>query len=123
MGRNRAILNWLLYESSSLIICLQVSLAPCCSSLPDFAYETGIPCSTLLIEEIFLFRDFFMNRSSGLETKNLCTCTRRGSVMQAMFPSCLHEQTTVEMVIYNFFKVEFHTFQLVLHQAPLGDLE
>lgn len=59
MGRNMAILNWLLYESSSLIICLQVSLAPCCSSLPDFAYETGIPCSTLLIEEIFLFRDFF----------------------------------------------------------------
>lgn len=49
MGRNRAILDWLLYESSSNIICLQVTPAPCCSSLPDSAYETGMPCSTLLI--------------------------------------------------------------------------
>lgn len=63
------------------------------------------------LEPLFVSWFCFMDRSSGLEMKKLCVCTRRGSVMQAMFPSSLHEPTTVEMVIYNFsFNVNFHIF-------------
>jgi hypothetical protein len=111
-GRNQGILDWLLHESSSVVICLQVGIhTPFCSSFLDFFLRfkgRGFFCCSNYGPFFILFTNFcvgFVDRNSGLEMMNLCICTRRGSAMQAIVSSSLHEPTTVEMVFLGYLKL------------------
>lgn len=100
--RNQKILDWLLYESST-IICLQVIfvylffsfLLNFCLDWTKWTFEV----SKCILELFLLTGSFlFKIRSSGLEMKNLWICIWRDLVMLAIVPSSLPELTTVEMV-------------------------
>ena len=54
-GRNQGILDWLLHESSSVVICLQVGIhTPFCSSFLDFSCDSrAVNFSAVLILDLF----------------------------------------------------------------------
>lgn len=100
--RNQKILDWLLYESSSMI-CLQVifmyPFALFFWWISEFLSKLN-KVNLLVSVQLYVLNSPLCCkiRSSGLEMKNLWICTWRGLVMLAIVPSSLPELTTVEMV-------------------------